>query len=161
MGSCLWFQMPCRSCNDIIMSQLERSNLILSTLTLYTVRNVVDWEQYQGTLRWRHNGCDSVPNHQPRHWLLNRLFRHRSKKYQSSASLAFVRGIHRGSMNSPHKWPVTRKMLPFDDVIVKCTVPVTTKWSATYDMSLTWNCFFPFHVIWCKRISCLTFTLFP
>ena len=40
------------------------------------------------------------------------------RKYQSSASLAFVRGIHRGPVNSPHKWPVTRKMSPFDDVIM-------------------------------------------
>ena len=32
------------------------------------------------------------------------------RKHQSSASLAFVRGIHRGPVNSPHKWPVTRKM---------------------------------------------------
>ena len=39
-------------------------------------------------------------------------------KHQSSASLAFVRVIHRGPVNSPHKWPVTRKMFPFDDVIV-------------------------------------------
>ena len=31
------------------------------------------------------------------------------RKHQSSASLAFVRGIHRGTVNSPHKWPVTRK----------------------------------------------------
>ena len=40
------------------------------------------------------------------------------RKYQSSASLAFVRGIHRGPMNSPHKWPVTRKMFQFYDVIM-------------------------------------------
>ena len=40
-------------------------------------------------------------------------------KHQSSASLAFVRGIHRGPVNSPHKWPVTRKMFPFDDVIMR------------------------------------------
>ena len=33
------------------------------------------------------------------------------RKHQSSASLAFV-------WNSPHKWPVTRKMFPFDDVIM-------------------------------------------
>ena len=39
-------------------------------------------------------------------------------KHQSSASLAFVRGIHRGPVNSPHKLPVTRKMFPFDDVIM-------------------------------------------
>ena len=40
------------------------------------------------------------------------------RKHQSSASLAFVWRIHRGPMNSPHKWPVTRKMFPFDDVIM-------------------------------------------
>ena len=39
-------------------------------------------------------------------------------KHQSSASLAFMREIHRGPVNSPHKWPVTRKMFPFDDVIM-------------------------------------------
>ena len=40
------------------------------------------------------------------------------RKHQSSASLAFVRGIHRWPVNSPHKWPVTRKMFPFYDVIM-------------------------------------------
>ena len=40
------------------------------------------------------------------------------RKHQSSTSLAFVRGIHRWPMNSPHNWPVTRKMFPFDDVIM-------------------------------------------
>ena len=38
------------------------------------------------------------------------------RKHPSSASLAFVRGIHRGPVNSPHKWPVTRKLFPFHDV---------------------------------------------
>ena len=41
------------------------------------------------------------------------------RKHQSSASLAFVRGIHRRPVNSPHKWPVTRKMYPFHDVIMR------------------------------------------
>ena len=40
------------------------------------------------------------------------------RKHQSSASLAFVRGIHQSLVNSPHKWPVTRKMSPFDDIIM-------------------------------------------
>ena len=40
------------------------------------------------------------------------------RKHQSSASLAFVRGIHRGPVNSPHRRPVMRKMFPFDDVIM-------------------------------------------
>ena len=51
------------------------------------------------------------------------------RKHQSSASLAFVRGIHRGPVNSPHKWPVTRKMFPFDDVIM-----VSIKWSDQWDI---------------------------
>ena len=40
------------------------------------------------------------------------------RKHQSSAWLAFVREIHRGPVNSPHKWTVARKMFPFDDVIM-------------------------------------------
>ena len=40
------------------------------------------------------------------------------RKHQSSASLAFVRGIHRSPVNSPHKVPGTRKMFPFGDVIM-------------------------------------------
>ena len=44
------------------------------------------------------------------------------RKHQSLTSLAFVREIHRGPLNSPHKWPVTRKMFPFDDVIMSYAV---------------------------------------
>ena len=40
------------------------------------------------------------------------------REHQSPASLAFVQGIHRSPVNFPHKWPVTRKMFPFDDVIM-------------------------------------------
>ena len=53
------------------------------------------------------------------------------RKHHSSASLAFVRGIHRWPVNSPHKRPVTRKMFPFDDVIMR-----SSKWLA--DLS-TWE----------------------
>ena len=37
------------------------------------------WE-IVSSLRWRHNGCDSVSNHQPRECLLRRLIRRTSKK---------------------------------------------------------------------------------
>ena len=37
-------------------------------------------------------------------------------KHQSSASLAFDRGIHGWPVNSPHKGPVTRKIFLFDDL---------------------------------------------
>ena len=42
-----------------------------------------------------------------------------TRKHQSSASLAFVRGLCRRPVNSLHKWPVTRKIFSFDDVIMK------------------------------------------
>ena len=70
-------------------------------------------------LQWRHNESDGVSNHRCDDCLLYRVFR----KHQSSASLASVRGIHRSSVNSPHKGPVTRKMFPSDDVIMCRGVP--------------------------------------
>ena len=53
--------------------------------------------------------------------------------YQSSTSLAFVRGIHRSPVNSPHKWPVTRKMFPFADVIMKGKPNIIKHWA-----TMTW-----------------------
>ena len=50
------------------------------------------------------------------------------RKHQSSASLAFVRRIHRRPVNSPHKWPVTRKMFPFDDVIMNQSCSYGMAW---------------------------------
>ena len=47
-------------------------------------------------------------------------------KHQSSTLLAFVRRIHRWPMDSLHKGPVTRKMFPFDDVIMRSPVDSTT-----------------------------------
>ena len=51
---------------------------------------------------------------------------------QSSASLSFVRGIHRWPVNSPHKWPVTLKMFPFDDVIMNWAKCVQSSPGASY-----------------------------
>ena len=47
------------------------------------------------------------------------------RKHQSSKPLAFVRGIHRRPVNSPHKGPVTRKMFPFNDVIMIRILPIS------------------------------------
>ena len=63
------------------------------------------------SLQWRHNGYDGVSNHQSHDCLLKHLFRCRSKKTPKLASLAFVWGIHRWPVNSPHKWPVTHFQL--------------------------------------------------
>ena len=84
------------------------------------------WHQYccfklsylRSTLLWRHNEHDSVSNHQPRGCLLNRLFRRRSKKISKLRVTGLCVGNSPGPVNSPHKGPVTRKMFPFDDVIM-------------------------------------------
>ena len=73
------------------------------------------------TLRWRQNGRDSVSNHQPQDCLFNRLFRRRSKKTSKLRVTGLCVGNSPGPVNSPHKGPVTRKMFPFDDVIMKET----------------------------------------
>ena len=66
-------------------------------------------------------------------------------KHQSSASLAFVRGIHRGPVNSPHKWPVTRKMFPFDDVIM-WSLQMSPLWNQNPKNPVCWfNKKMPFH----------------
>ena len=72
---------------------------------------------YLFSLQWRHNGRDSVSNHQTHDCLLNRLFRRRSKKTSKLHVTGLCAGNHRGPVNSPHRWTVAPKMFPFDDVI--------------------------------------------
>ena len=84
--------------------------------------SVSTWWRNRGTitvsLRWRHNGRENVSNHQPHDCLLNRLFRRRSKKTSKLRVTGLCVGNSPGPVNSPHKGPVTRKMFPFDDVIM-------------------------------------------
>ena len=68
------------------------------------------------------------------------------RKHQSSASLAFVRGIHQGPVNSRHKWPVTRKMFRFDDVIIGDKL--TPNLESRPDMTA--------HVSWCTLAETTT-----
>ena len=63
-------------------------------------------------LQWRHNERDGVSNHQHHDSLLNSSLGRRSKK----ASKLRVTGFCEG--NSPYKWPITRNMFLFDDVIM-------------------------------------------
>ena len=69
------------------------------------------------SLQWRYNGRDNDSNHQPHDCLPNRLFRRRSKKTSKLRVTGLCAGNSPGTGESPHKWPVTRKRFPFDDVI--------------------------------------------
>ena len=61
------------------------------------------WDQHC-TLRWRHNGCDSISNHQPHDCLLNRLFRRRSKK----TSKLCATGLSAGNSPVTGEFPAQR-----------------------------------------------------
>ena len=91
------------------------------------------------TLQWRHNERYGVSNHQPHDCLLTDYSGTDQRKHQSSASLAFVWGIHLWPLNSPHKGSVTRKMLTFDDVIMKYEFRfVLGLHLQQYNLSSTW-----------------------
>ena len=70
------------------------------------------------SLHWCHNDHDGVSNHQPHGCLLSCLFRRRSKKTSKLRVTGLCEGNSPAPVNSPHKGPVTRKMFPFDDVIM-------------------------------------------
>ena len=72
----------------------------------------------QITLHWRHNDHGGVSNHHPHDCLSNRLFRRRSKKTSKLRVTGLCERNSPGPVNSPHKGSVTRKMVPFDDVIM-------------------------------------------
>ena len=111
--------------NDVQGLIVDPEESILPSRTNRILSQSIPW-----ALQWRHNGCDSVSNHQRLDCLLKRLSGRRSKKHQSSASLAFVRGFHRWPVNSPHKGPVTRKMVPFNDVTMalhNCSAEFTVR----------------------------------
>ena len=89
------------------------------------LRPYTEWSWQNGgatfSLQWRHNERDSVSNHVS---IVCSTFCSGvdQRKHQSSASLAFVRGIHRWPVDSPHKGPLTRQMFPFHDVIMSSEI---------------------------------------
>ena len=78
--------------------------------------NTVKFICLRTTLLWRHNGSIGVSNHQPHDCLLNRSFGRRSKKTSKLRVSGHCAGNSPVTGELPHKWPVMRKMFPFDDV---------------------------------------------
>ena len=70
------------------------------------------------TIEWRQNERNCAWNHRRLYCLLRSLFRRRSKKISKLRVTGFVRRIHQWPVNSPPNGPVTRKMFPFDDVMI-------------------------------------------
>ena len=67
-------------------------------------------------LQWRHNEREGISNHPRDDCLLSRWFRCRSKKISKIRVTGLCAG--KSPVNSPYKGSVTRKMSPFDDVIM-------------------------------------------
>ena len=72
------------------------------------------------TLQWCHNERDGIWNYQPHDCLLNHLFKALIK--ENIKALCHWPLWGELPVNSPHKWPVTRKMFPFDDVIMMTNI---------------------------------------
>ena len=109
--------MTCVECSrsDLIWSYLISSNLILSYLN--------SWWRHQLETFSTHYSDVIMGSVASQITSLTNVYSSvysdaDQRKHQSSASLGFVRGIHRGPMNSSQKWPVTRKMFLIDDVIM-------------------------------------------
>ena len=105
----------------IVISQERPVNLFRNMWRHYTFK----------TLHWRHNDHDGVSNYQPHGCLLNRLFRRRSKKTSKLRATGLCVGNSPGPVNSPHKGPATRKVFPFDDVIMITVTSPNGKWVNT------------------------------
>ena len=96
--------------------------------SLQPQRKVIIWKRFPHrpfSLHWRNNDHGGVSNHQPHDCLLDLLFRRRSKKTSKLRVTGLCAGNSPGPVNSPHKWPVTRKMFLFDDVIMLRIIPPT------------------------------------
>ena len=107
--------------NLITQSLIHTLNFVVYSILL-TGEPFVNIIYAINPLQWCHNGRDCFSNYQRLDCLLILCSGADHRKHQSFASLAFVRWIHRWPVNSPHKGPETRKMLPFDDIIMtsKC-----------------------------------------
>ena len=105
-----WISNGLRVVRSIILINLPR----IAYLKVYHRENI----RLCQALQWRHNGRDSVSNHQPHDCLLNRLFRPRSKK----TSKFRVTGLRAGNSPLAGKFPdqmvSNAEMFPFDNVIM-------------------------------------------
>ena len=147
--SCLWFETPWHpghwmaqqtfsvTAFNAIQSGPFRNHSSQRSISKSNATTIRCAWRIRNALQWRLHEPDGVSNHRRLDCLINRLFRRRDeRKHQSSASLAFVRGIHRWSVNSPRKRPVTRKIFRFDDVIMVGWRPLLELVSWYPDMSL-------------------------
>ena len=136
VNPCLW-KAP-RSCQDNNFAVTGGTRFAVMTnlsATSYTIWSPFQYKEalIRYTLQWHHNEVASQITS------LTIVYSTVSsgadeRKYQSFATLAFLRKIRRVPVVSPHKGPVTWKMFPFDDDIM------TFEWFLLYKKNhMTWE----------------------
>ena len=88
-------------------------------------------QQFASPLQWGYNERDGVSNHQPHDCLLNLIFRRKSKKTSKLRVISLCEENSPVTGEFPAQRPVTRKIFPFDDVIMR------------YAKSTSLGCFYP------------------
>ena len=121
----------------IFICQLPHGMRVTGQLTVTFQQFALDWLY---ALQWRHNGRDYVSNHQPHDCLLNRLFRRRSNTTSKLRVTGLCAGNSPGPVNSPYRWPVTRKMFPSDDVIMDMPVVTCRQLGIWWRMTILLSC---------------------
>ena len=85
---------PTWTSKDKVLTHYSRHNTVSPPERLH-------YQIFLFTLRWHHNERDGISNHQPNDFFYRKTYSGADqRKHQSSASLAFVRGIHRWPVNS-------------------------------------------------------------
>ena len=100
-------KVPCRVA--VLQATVRRNGWQLNSICIHSV-----WIRYIPSLQWRHNKINGTSNHRRLDFFSTVSSGADQRKHQSFASLAFVKGIHQWPLTRP----VTRKMFPFDDVIM-------------------------------------------
>ena len=127
--------------SDLIHHRAHYDVIVMSTKRLWSPKKAC-------SLQWRHDERYGVSNHLHLDRLLNRLFRQRSKKTSKHRVTGLLMGILRWPMDCPQEGPVTRKMFPFDAVIMWIIWPhdlytcISTK--RFWIISLVW-----LQIYWC------------
>ena len=108
----------------------ERHNSIANILELHfsCTHPLIYGQILLLSLQWRHNGRNSVSNHQPHHCLLNGLFRRRSKKTSKLRITGLCVGNLPGTGEFPAQMASNTEKSPFDDVIMMYVVGFVDSW---------------------------------
>ena len=119
----IWQVLPQLSCGDTCQIRMwcKQSNRYFDRNETFAYGEINERSfsnPHPRPLQWRHNERHGVSNYRPLDGLLNSLFRHRSKNTSKIRVTGLCEGNSPVTGEFPHKGPVTRKMFPFDDVIM-------------------------------------------